>query len=147
MPSNTSTDAANTQYMGNWYNWYAATAETGTWSMSSGNASGSICPKGWGLPENSGTQSWDNLLTTAYSIANSSAGSQKMRSVPLSIIFSGSFYWVNGGLYGRGTDGSYWSSTPYASTNSRRLVFNSTYVNPQGGYNKSYGFTVRCVAR
>ena len=146
-PSNTSTDAANTQYMGNWYNWYAATAETGTWSMSSGNASGSICPKGWGLPENSGTQSWDNLLTTAYSIANSSAGSQKMRSVPLSIIFSGFYNWINGGLSDRGTNGGYWSSTPYASTNSRSLGFSSTNLGPQGGSNKSGGLAVRCVAR
>ena len=44
-----SMNSGNASY-GYYYNWYAATAGTGTCSMSSGNATASICPKGWRLP-------------------------------------------------------------------------------------------------
>ncbi|MBQ3294629.1 hypothetical protein IJG98_02795 [Candidatus Saccharibacteria bacterium] len=60
---------------------------------------------------------------------------------------SGNYNWVNGNLNNRGTNGNYWSSTPYAVTNSHNLNFNSTNVNPQNGNNKTNGLTVRCVAR
>ena len=35
-----------------YYNWYAATAESGTYAMTSGNAEDSLCPAGWQLPIN-----------------------------------------------------------------------------------------------
>ncbi|MBQ6127710.1 hypothetical protein IJI69_03405, partial [Candidatus Saccharibacteria bacterium] len=54
---------------GAYYNWYAATAGTGTYSVSSGNASGSICPKGWRLPTG-GSGGEYQVLYTKY---NSSA--------------------------------------------------------------------------
>ena len=55
----------NTTY-GNYYNWYTATAGTGLGTMSSTsassltNATDSICPKGWRLPDGgtSATKSW-----------------------------------------------------------------------------------------
>ena len=147
-------------YMGDWYNWYAATAESGTWDMKTesvaGSATDSICPKGWQLPVNGAAndKSWGKLLTGTYKLAdgttaiNSSAnGSRALRSFPLSIVFSGYYYWVNGGLSSRGTYGYYWSSTPYALTRAHYLNFNSTGVNPQNGYNKTFGLAVRCVAR
>lgn len=43
--------------------------------------------------------------------------------------------------------GYYWSSTPSSYANARGLYFSSTGVYPQSGYNKTDGFTVRCVAR
>lgn len=43
--------------------------------------------------------------------------------------------------------GNYWSSTPYAATSSRGFGFRSTSVYPQDGSCKTYGCTVRCVAR
>jgi uncharacterized protein (TIGR02145 family) len=36
-----------------YYNWEAATAGTGTTSLTSGDAESSICPKGWALPSSS----------------------------------------------------------------------------------------------
>ena len=42
---------------GNFYNWYAATAESGNWDNtdydSDGNARDSLCPAGWSLPVSS----------------------------------------------------------------------------------------------
>ena len=154
------TTGSPSQSVGDWYNWYAATAESGTWEMSTesvaGSAKDSICPKGWQLPVNgaSNDKSWGKLLTGTYKLADgttainsSEAGSRAIRSFPLSLVFSGNYYWYSGGLNSRGTGGLYWSSTPYAATNSRYLYFNSTRVYPQGGDYKTYGLTVRCVAR
>ena len=139
------------EYVGDYYNWYAATAESGTWDMSTdsvaGSATDSICPYGWQLPNNSGTKSWYNLITTNYSANSGRLGARKLRSFPLSVIMSGYYAWVNGYLGSRGTGGYYWSSTPYAVTHSHHLYFYSTSVYPQYGSNKTYGLTVRCVAR
>lgn len=148
-PTNVKGDNPETQYMGNWYNWYAATVESGTWEMTSGNATDSICPAGWQLPVNgaSNDKSWGKLLTTSYGITSDVLGSQKTRSYPLSIIFSGYYNWASGGLVNRGTNGAYWSSTPYTYTSSHYLNSYSTNVGPQAGVNKTYGFTVRCVTR
>lgn len=43
--------------------------------------------------------------------------------------------------------GNFWSSTAYASTHAHYLYFYPTYVDPQGGYFKTYGLAIRCVAR
>ena len=61
-------------------------------------------------------------------------------------MMSGSLYWVNGNLSYRGTDGFFWASTPYTYTNSHVLYFNSAGVYPKNGYNKPYGFSLRCIA-
>lgn len=157
-----------------YYNWYATTAESGTYAMTSGNATDSICPKGWQLPVNSTgsgssaeghtDKSYSKLLkdpTNGYGLftvdgaqsastnpfGDSTTPSLKMHEAPLSIIFSGYYNWGVGDLRNRGTNGYYWSSTPYAYTNSRDLGFGSTNVSPQYGDYKTHGLTVRCVKR
>ena len=166
-------------YVGNYYNWYAATAESGVYSSTStltveGSAKDSICPKGWQLPINgpdanaSATtglldKSWSKLLKESYQLftvngtqaADGSTNpynsttepSNRMQEVPLSVILSGDYNWIKGAAGDRGYFGGYWASTPSGSTYARYLSFHSTYVNPQNGSNKVYGFTVRCVAR
>ena len=164
-------------YIGHYYNWYAATAESGKYAHTSAgtatsatvkNVDDSICPKGWHLPENgtSGetakqSQSWGNLLHNSYDVIdaegtqsatnnryeNAYAPANEMHKLPLSIPFSGYYHWTNGALNNRGTFGYFWSSTPYSTAHARNLDFNSTYVYPQVSNNKVNGFTVRCVAR
>ena len=153
-----------TQYVGDYYNWYAATAESGTWETGAGstpsatgtetNADDSICPKGWRLPVNGAgnAKSWGMLLGSykngeAATIGSNYQSANAMHLAPLSIPFSGNYYWVNGNLYNRGHNGNFWSSTAYASTNAHNLNFNPTNVNPQNGNNKTNGLTIRCVAR
>ncbi|MBR2587375.1 hypothetical protein IKE71_03335 [Candidatus Saccharibacteria bacterium] len=142
-------------YLGDYYNWYAATAETGQYSTSSGNMQDDICPKGWRLPRNSGTGSWDDLIKTTYQLttsygytANNRKQLNKIMQLPLSIPFAGYYGWSNGSLNARGGDGDYWSSTPDSPELAHDL--NVGYVGllgAQDGHNKAYGFTVRCVAR
>ncbi|MBQ3305912.1 hypothetical protein IJH02_00535, partial [Candidatus Saccharibacteria bacterium] len=124
--------SGNTTY-GNYYNWYAATAGTGTCSMSSGNATASICPKGWRLPTNSEFQ-------TLY---NNYSSSSAMQGTPAFVLSGGRY---GSSTYYQGSYGRYWSSTAYSSASACNLHLNSSSVVPQD-YNVKYlGFTVRCVA-
>ncbi|MBQ6147648.1 InlB B-repeat-containing protein, partial [Candidatus Saccharibacteria bacterium] len=164
-------------YVGNYYNWYAATAESGVYSSTStltveGSAKDSICPKGWQLPINGADRSdtdtnfedksWFNLIKGSYGLItktgdqsasganpfnSSTEPNNRLQEIPLSIILSGNYYWVKGTAGNRGGYGRYWASTPASSTYARALYFYSTYVYPQYGNVKLYGFTVRCVAR
>ena len=157
------------QTVGVYYNWYAATAGTGLWSMTSGEASDSICPKGWQLPSNSGSKSYQNLIIDTYGAQTLTAGnaestsdtghyhnvagakiyamSQTMRRAPLSIPFSGYYNYGDSKVYNVGGGGYFWSSTAYSGTDARDLGFYSRYLYPQVANYKGYGFTVRCVAQ
>jgi len=57
---------------------------------------------------------------------------------------AGYLYNIDGSLYNRGSDGSYWSSTQYSATNGWNLIFHSSNC---GMYDndKAFGFTLRCV--
>ena len=141
-------------YYGQYYNWYAATAETGTFAQSSGNASDSICPKGWQLPVNGGngtSRSWQDLLYGHYTtdgstaITSGSAGSLAMRQIPLSIPFTGYYGWTNGALNYRGSYGTFWSSTAGSTAYARYLNFYASNIYPQNSVDKVNGFSVRCV--
>ena len=48
-------------------------------------------------------------------------------------------------LYGRGSNGYYWSSGFYSASDAYDLTFYSTEVLPQGSYDRRNGFTVRAV--
>lgn len=146
------------------YNWYAATAGTGTYATSTRgtNVSGSICPTGWRLPSASSdgsTATGNGTSSTAadFPVLNTSmnAGSLTSGSTTSSYyanwqftgawsgVFSGDRY---SGFVGQGSGGYYWSSTATSSAVARYLSFSSSFVNP-GNSNRSkyYGFAVRCV--
>ena len=134
-------DTGDTSY-GVYYNWYAATAGTGTWSTSSDEeASSSICPAGWRLPSNTGDKSYYHLITETY---NYTTGKQLVDN--LGFVYSG-YYEFNGYVYGQGSDGYFWSSTAIASSHAYSLDFYSRSVDPQGNDGKSNGLSVRCVSQ
>ena len=154
-----------TMYVGHYYNWYAATAESGSFS-SSKTVDASICPAGWRLPQNGGSStdySWNKLIQGTYHVISyegnqyvdpnadpkvaSYTQSTDMHKLPLSIPFTGLYAWQSGTLNDRGAYGYFWSSSVSSSTHARYLYFSSTNVSPQYNANKVYGFTVRCVAR
>ena len=126
---------------GGYYNWYTATAGTGTTSLSTNgqNTTVSICPKGWRLPT-SGNSTSD--FQTLYNNYNSSSA---LRSAPMNLTFSGLAY--SSSVYNQGSLGYYWSSTVYSNDYAYLLYLNSSSVNPSNSNYKYYGFSVRCVAR
>ena len=144
--STTQGSADATAHIGNYYNWSAATAGSGTYAMTSGNASYSICPKGWRLPTGGSSGELNNLITTQYGISSSGAGSAALRSAPLSFILGG-HYNYSGGVNGQGSYGSYWSSAANSSNGAYSLDFNSSNVSPTDSNYKASGGSVRCVAQ
>lgn len=133
-------DTGNTAY-GVYYNFYAATGGTGTYSAiySGRSATGSVCPKGWRLP----TGGSRGEFNTLYSFYNSSA---KLRGTP-EFIFSG--YRIGSSSNGQGGEGRWYASTagdanPYYAD---FLNISSSSVNPSGYNPKTFGYPVRCLAR
>ena len=145
------------------YNWYAATAGTGTYATSTRgtNVSGSICPTGWRLPSamsDGSTATGDGTSYTAadFAVLNASmnAGSLTTGSTSSSYyagwqftgawsgVFSGNWY---NGFGNQGFVGYYWSSTANSSTNARYLYLYSSGVLPGNDDSKYYGRAVRCV--
>ena len=150
----------NTAYNGTYdswyYTWYAATAGSGTSSMttSDGDATNSICPAHWRLPTNytnststSAQKSWGSLVS-AYGINPANHGTtseyQTLEAFPFTLLRAG--YFVSGAFQNNG-NGYWWSATAHSTaTYAYRLGFNTTAVAPQGSYDKDHGFNVRCVA-
>ncbi|MBR3204375.1 hypothetical protein IKF81_01700 [Candidatus Saccharibacteria bacterium] len=126
-------------------------AVTRFYTTTSGNMQDSICPKGWGLPINGDaqtTKSWINLLFTSYGLQdNDSTSSLNAHKTPLSFVYSGAYGWGGADLYNRGSGSAFWSSTPFSATGAHGSDFYSAHLLPQYGYNKIYGFTIRCVVQ
>lgn len=52
---------------------------------------------------------------------------------------------TDGDFYSQGSNGNYWSSTPYDSTDAFSLAFNSSFLYPASYYYRTNGFSVRCL--
>ena len=121
--------------IGNFYQWNAATAGTGG-TITSQNATDSICPKGWRLPTG-GFGEFSALFgggTDSYMITQ----------VPYYYIPAGSV--ESGFLRFAGTSGAYWSSTANSSL-TYCLGFDIAGVYSLVDNSRSHGFSVRCIAR
>ena len=62
-----------------------------------------------------------------------------------SIFFPASGYYIGTSLYGRGSDGVYWSSSYLSATNAYNLGFGSSNVGPANGSYRRLGFPARAV--
>ena len=124
---------------GGFYDWYTATAGTGTRSLSTDgqNTTASICPKGWRLP----TSGSGGEFQTLYNNYNSSS---VIRSNPVNLTLSGlvSSSWH----HNQGSYGYYWSATVYLSSDAYGMNLDTSGVNPASRNNKALGFSVRCIA-
>ena len=131
--------------LGNYYQWNAATAGTGG-AITDGQATSSICPKGWRLPTSTASGEFQALITASFISTNVA----KLTSAPYFFVRGGYVTQSASTLFnGAGDRGIYWSSTPRPDgTNAYRLYFeNVSSINPSGSYSRGYGFSVRCIAR
>lgn len=143
-----------TSYIGNFYNWYAATAETGTPEMEGQNTfvDDSICAKGWKLPatRQDNGQAFYTLVYGRYGINNimdNLAGVAKLAEIPLSFVPAGSVLTqvshLGQGLYmsnqGSNSRPSYFSPLDYYTGSGNIYMPGSAY--------KTTGGSIRCVAR
>ena len=144
------TTTTETQNIGTYYNYAAATAQSGTYTAGA-DAANSICPYGWRLPYATGTgtnKSFYKLLFDTYGLADNDANSSTAaQSFPLSFVFSGGYFWDTGrgSVYYQGGSGYWWSSLSNGSTASYNLSMGSSRLIPQSSNHKLFGRSVRCV--
>ncbi|MBQ9016848.1 InlB B-repeat-containing protein, partial [Candidatus Saccharibacteria bacterium] len=118
--SSEASDSSKSSYYGALYNWYAATAGTGKYATSSGNASSSICPKGWRLPTG-GSSGEFAALDKAWGGTGANRSGANTYST-----FTGAYTssnnggfglagYIYGSLFRVGSYGFYWASAAYSS--------------------------------
>ena len=139
------TDATSTAggyKIGGYYNYCAASAGSycygnGTSAgTSSGNATESICPKGWRLPTGNTSGEYQALYNNSN--YNTYANYRAALHLPLSGYFS------NGSPYNQGSDGNFWSSTRRSYNNMYTLYLRTSSINQANSDNR-FGVSVRCV--
>ncbi len=147
-PTAASGDELAHYIIGNHYQWNAATAGTGG-TITSGQATSSICPKGWKLPEsNSMAVGTFGGLINAYSIGSDVA---KLTSAPLYFVRGGYVDQSTGALFkGAGYEGNYWSSTPYSNDVYAYNLYigDASAIAPSNfGFDRRNGLSIRCLSR
>ncbi len=139
---------------GYYYNWCAATAET---CVDSGEATSSVCPKGWKLPAKSDFEklaSYSASLESSY--INPALGFEPNGTKGILV---GGIFFPLAGRYVKGYGGAgavdafdsfglYWSSTASTSDIAYNLTFSkdSDNVSTSSRNNRGTGFPIRCVA-
>lgn len=144
------------------YNWYAATAGSGTHAIRRGtNVSDSICPTGWRLPSamsdgSSATGNGTSFTVADFAVLNASMNAGSLTtgstsSYPTGWQFMGAWSGVYSGSWpsgfaNQGSRGDYWSSTAGSSSGAQYMFLNNSKVNPGDmSHNKYAGRAVRCV--
>ncbi|TWO98591.1 hypothetical protein EUA78_01325, partial [TM7 phylum sp. oral taxon 351] len=138
----TSSDTSNAYVdsYGGFYNWYTATAGTGTTALSTNgqNAPSSICPKGWRLPTSG------NIYSEFQTLYNNYRSSSALRSNPVNLTLSGGAF--SGRRLNQDSYGNYWSSTVDSSEYAYNLYLTTSSVNPVLSRGEYQGLSVRCIA-
>ena len=143
------TPPSQSQYIGNYYNWYTATAGRGLSSSANpsiGNVAYSICPKGWKLPT---SDEYTALSNAAIGITQATVtSSYSLQVAPYNFVLTGAY--ITNTVTNQGVATALWSSTGIAEN--RVNVFNlmSNWIAPAtgtGSTQRHLGYSVRCVAR
>jgi uncharacterized protein (TIGR02145 family) len=158
------------QKTGVFYNWYAATAGTGTWDITTqgAEAQSSVCPAGWELPRYSNVSatdlspsgSWLGLIRDTYHVIVN-LGNQTtvpdgnvnanniLHDFPFSLPYSGDVWWEMGTIEAQGGASAFWTAGAKTQTKSQTLAFGggTNVWNSYNGDIRLNGFSVRCVAK
>lgn len=148
--------------VGNYYQWNAATAGTGG-TITSSNASGSVCPKGWKLPnDNDNTKGSFAYLLRQYGLASSGVngsitGTSPVNGNTYNIALSPLFFVRGGYINLRQTDkfcnagqwSLYWFSQAYTNADyAYSLYFNNNSVYLfDSDFARFSGHSLRCLAQ
>lgn len=148
--------------VGNYYQWNAATAGTGG-TITSSNASGSVCPKGWKLPnDNDNAKGSFAYLLRQYGLASSGVngsitGTSPVNGNTYNIALSPLFFVRGGYINLRQTDkfrnagqwSLYWFSQAYTNADyAYSLYFNNNSVYLfDSDFARFSGHSLRCLAQ
>ncbi len=155
-PINAATKTYDAHYLvGNYYQWNAATAGTGG-SITNTNATDSICPRNWKLPNsgasfNNTSGSFDYLLSQ-YGVQSSLEGTSNINGNAYNITQSPLFF-VRSGLIASGNSAPFqyagrvgygWSSRAHSDTGYAYVLNFYTSVTSSYSSTRSSGLSLRC---
>ena len=130
---------SNNQAYGAYYNWYTATAGSGTYETTSDTkAAYSLCPKNWRLPIGGSSSSEFNDLYIQYNEPLMWLDS------PLSFVLSGRK--IGESVASMNGEGFYWSSVARGNGVTYNLAMARSVIRPLNNNHKYYGETIRCIA-
>lgn len=98
------------------------------------------CPDGFHVPLTTEWQAVYNIWTTLGGWSSDWTNFW----IALKLPFAGRRERLSSIVSGQGSNGFYWSPTPYSSNNAYSLYFNSSNIYHQDSNNRSHGFSVRC---
>ena len=154
---------SNDYYETCYYNWYTATAGTGTSSTAGGiNTTYNICPKGWTLPTGGPNSDFQTLVSVYEKSTPAETASAMLVANPTTCTSSGAsacgnangVYMPGFSLIGRtlstGTGsmnvrGDDWSRTSYSIGHVYTFVVSTAGANFQDHGDKYYGWGIRCL--
>ena len=128
--------------------------------FSSGDASDSICPKGWGIGRYSGDGSYSKLIRTIYGEYTSSNEFNQLSKeynvnirpdtiipqIPMSLSREARYAYNNGTIDSSKNNAYYWTQKARNNVSAYLLYTRTTRFAPQFNYEKAYGNSLRCVA-
>ena len=142
---NNSSEYYCTDDYGCYYNWYTATAGSGSTGVASGSVDSSICPAGWTLPTQSQFSTlYSNYNSAALMLVDSPTTTKENTAGKIPGFLLSGLY-STGGADGLGSYGYYWSRAAGSAQSAYGLYLNSSSVNPAVNYGKYDGFSVRCI--
>ena len=133
--------------------WSTSPAANGSWGST--KTANDPCPTGYRVPRQTEWEDVNNNNTATrtglpWSVSPTNYGaalhfgtiaSPKLLTLPA----AGARNRTDGTLLIRGSGGYYWSSTENV-TNSVPVYFDNISVNPANGYDRTYGFSLRCIS-
>lgn len=149
------TDATSTAggyKVGGYYNYCAASAGSycygnGTsYGTSSGNATESICPKGWRMPTGNTSGEYSALANAIYGSTSSTSDATAYANYRAALHLPLSGYFYSGSAYDQGSNGRWWSSTRDVNYLMYTLNASTSTINPAYSSNRRNGYSLRCVA-
>ena len=136
---------------GCYYNWYTATAGSGTSATGAEvTVNYSICPKGWNLPTGGSSGEFQALYnqynSAALMLVDNPTTTKENTAGKIPGFLLGGRY-VNSGAIGVGSYGNYWSRTANSGQFGYLLYLDTSSVSPAYNFNKYNGYSVRCLAQ
>ena len=135
--------------VGNYYNFFAATAGSATSSVTSTVVEDSICPKGWRLPlatRDTDKPSFYNFGIKSGITTNSSATVNNIVIGKYNYIMTGRFFDHFGSIQ-VGDPTWYWSANANGADSAFNFYIGTSMVDFQWNEVRSRGHQIRCVAR
>lgn len=97
-------------------------------------------PSGFHVPSDNERITLCGILTTTFWLSKNATTMGTYLKMPM----AGYRYYWSSNVENAGTYGRYWCYTRYSDVNAYCLYFRSSSLNPQNGYGRANGLTVRC---